>query len=256
MEWMGRRLRRIDGAGEIKEWAAAMSALNIVFKEIEIKGSSDNWRPWKKPMEETTEDLMKTGSLRRDGKLSCMKSLATEKIETRKNPILYGDCPPRVQVEWEDEDMNDPKAGVMEMLSKAEIDTRSESLDLDGNEIISGAVVPTKRDADADLVNKVLIGTTGKERLKGKSVDREKIKWWWKEALWRKLMVDNKEKKHWEGNEDFASLLISCGKDKELTRNLTQNFPKNTENSFLVVSRDELMIYLNKEMNNYYLWKT
>ena len=44
MEWMARRLRYIDGAGEIKEWAAAMSALNVVLKEVDFKDSSDNWR--------------------------------------------------------------------------------------------------------------------------------------------------------------------------------------------------------------------
>ena len=41
MEWMARRLRYIDGAGEIKEWAAAMSALNVVLKEVDFKDSSD-----------------------------------------------------------------------------------------------------------------------------------------------------------------------------------------------------------------------
>ena len=56
IEWMGRRLRYIDGAGEIKEWAAAMSALNVVLKEVDIKGSSDNWRPWKWSKEVARED--------------------------------------------------------------------------------------------------------------------------------------------------------------------------------------------------------
>ena len=41
MEWMARRLRYIDGAGEIKEWAAALSALNVVLKEVDFKDSSD-----------------------------------------------------------------------------------------------------------------------------------------------------------------------------------------------------------------------
>ena len=48
MEWKGRRLRYIHGAGEIKEWAAVKSALNVVLKEVDTKGSSDNWWPWKR----------------------------------------------------------------------------------------------------------------------------------------------------------------------------------------------------------------
>ena len=48
MEWMGRRLRYIDEAEDIKEWVAAMSALNALLKEVDSKGCLDNWKPWKK----------------------------------------------------------------------------------------------------------------------------------------------------------------------------------------------------------------
>ena len=59
MEWMGRRLRYIDEAGEIKEWVVAMSALNALLREVEIKRCSDNWRPWKRTKEVVKECLRK-----------------------------------------------------------------------------------------------------------------------------------------------------------------------------------------------------
>ena len=121
MEWMGRRLRYIDGAGEIKEWATAMSALNVVLKEIDIKGSADNWRPWQKSKEVAREDLRTTGSQCWEDTLTSKKAMGTETNERWKKPFLAKECPPRVQVEEDDEDMFDPKVAVMEMLEKAKI---------------------------------------------------------------------------------------------------------------------------------------
>ena len=62
IEWMGRRLRYINDAGEIKEWVSAMSALNALVNEVDIKASSDNWRPWKRTKDAVKVDLRKMGS--------------------------------------------------------------------------------------------------------------------------------------------------------------------------------------------------
>ena len=47
LEWMARRIRRIDDAGEIKNWVEAMAAINCLLKEVDIKVYSDDWRPWR-----------------------------------------------------------------------------------------------------------------------------------------------------------------------------------------------------------------
>ena len=63
MEWMGRRLRRIDDASEIKEWVTAMTAINCLLKEVHIKPCSDNWRPWSKIEYGGKKDLRDTDTV-------------------------------------------------------------------------------------------------------------------------------------------------------------------------------------------------
>ena len=132
MEWMGRRLRHIDGAEEIKEWAAAMSALNAVFKEVDIKGSSDNWRPWNRLKEMATNAVLKEvdikGSTDTWRPWKRPKEMAT-KVPTAVNrlPKERG-RPPRVEVEGDDIVMGDPKAAVMEMLKKGETSLQKKGL--------------------------------------------------------------------------------------------------------------------------------
>ena len=46
IEWMGRKLRWIDDAADIENWASAMRELNLLLKEVEIKEYKDNWKPW------------------------------------------------------------------------------------------------------------------------------------------------------------------------------------------------------------------
>ena len=154
MEWMGRRLRYIDGAGEIKEWATAMSALNVVLKEIDIKGSADNWRPWKKSKEVVREDLRTTGSQSWEGTLASKKVMGTEMIERRNKPFLAKIRAPRVEVDGEDDEMFDPKAAVMEMLKIPQKERWSESLDLNGKEIIRGGVVKTNMSGGGEVLKK------------------------------------------------------------------------------------------------------
>ena len=181
MEWMGRRLRYIDGSEEIKEWSAAISALNDVFKELDFKGSSDNWRPWKRPMEVGTDDLRKTGTQSREGTLVTKKCTVSE-MEMRITPIISHDRPPSGQVEREDEDMCDPKAAVMKMLNTPQIEALRDSLDSEGDEIIRHGVVNTNRGGGDNIGNKVLDESTGEDRRRGGSVAKEKIQMWWRAA--------------------------------------------------------------------------
>ena len=46
MEWMGRKLRKIDDAAELINWASALRELNSVLKELDFKEYKDNWKPW------------------------------------------------------------------------------------------------------------------------------------------------------------------------------------------------------------------
>ena len=132
MEWMGRRLRYIDEAGEIKEWAAAMSALNSVLKEVDIKVTTDNWRPWRRPNDsEKVDGKIKSTSSREDSLASKM-GMETKMTVSRKALFQASDRPPRVQVEGDDVEMKDPKAAVLEMLGKPPNETWSESEDRDG----------------------------------------------------------------------------------------------------------------------------
>ena len=253
---MGRRLRYIDGAEEIKEWAVAMTALNAVLKELDMKGYSDNWRPWKRPIRPGKEDLRKMRSQSWEGTLAYKQGKETEIIERRNNPDLSEARPPRVYVEGDDEEMCDPKTAVMEMLNRPQKENLSESVDLAGDEIMRGGDVNTNRGGTAVDVTNDLEETSGEERRRGDSAAKEKIKLWWKEALWRKLKEEEQEQEYWAASEDFTRLLFSTGNDKELSKNLTEMFPRETGNSFLVISKENLRVYLNKEMNNFYLLKT
>ena len=48
LEWMVRRLRRSDDAGDIKDWIDAMTSINRLLKETgnHYKVYRDDWRPW------------------------------------------------------------------------------------------------------------------------------------------------------------------------------------------------------------------
>ena len=126
MEWMGRRLRRINGSEEIKEWAAAMSALNVVLQELDIKVYSDNWRPWKRPVKGGMDDLRK------------MSSPSYMETEHPTTGIVGGGellvkpvIPPMVDIE--DIDMSHRKAAVMEMLKHPQKENYGKIMEGDGD---------------------------------------------------------------------------------------------------------------------------
>ena len=103
MEWMGRRLRKIDDVADIKDWVSAMREINGLLQEVEIKDWKDNWRPWCK------------GEYRGKsvGMIVHMKSTRPNLKSERWS------LPPRAEVEGDDVQMLDPKATVMKMLRNA-----------------------------------------------------------------------------------------------------------------------------------------
>ena len=163
MEWMGRRLRKIDDVEEIKQWVSAMREINDLLKEVDIKDCKDAWRPWSQSTQRGKKvgktDQIASKRRRLESRKPHLKNWKTEKVqqvglevspgeELKKNEDLEmlpaqershratsrlprveedGDevemlekrCPPRVEVDGEDDRM-DPKAAVMEMLEKAE----------------------------------------------------------------------------------------------------------------------------------------
>ena len=120
MEYMGRRLRHIDAAGEIKEWVGAMTALNSLLKDLNIKSCTDNWRPWKSTKEVGNDELRKpmTGRVPEKIERRSNTGRVTEKIKMRDITGLAKGRPPRVQVKGDDVGMFDPKAAVMKMLKQ------------------------------------------------------------------------------------------------------------------------------------------
>lgn len=133
MEWMGRRLRKIDKAEDIKQWVSAMREINGLLKEVEINEYRDTWRPWSKRVQRGKDE----GTI--DQRASTRPNLKSEKMETvpqvgleessgselmnnddlKMLPVEVRSRPPRVEVEGDDIEMLDPKAAVMKMLRDA-----------------------------------------------------------------------------------------------------------------------------------------
>ena len=44
---MARRLRHIDDVDKIKDWIEAMTAINRLLKDTDIKEYRDDWMPWR-----------------------------------------------------------------------------------------------------------------------------------------------------------------------------------------------------------------
>ena len=133
MEWMGRRLRKIDKAEEIKQWVSAMREINGLLKEVEIKEYKDTWKPWRKRVQRgkyegtidrraSTRPNLKSGKMETVPQVGLEESSGSELMnnEALKMPTVeVRSRPPRVEVEGDDIEMLDPKAAVMKMLRDA-----------------------------------------------------------------------------------------------------------------------------------------
>ena len=70
LEWMARRVRRIDDAWEIKNWVEAMTAINCLLKEVDTRVYTDDWKPWgvKRDKEKNiSSNGLEEGCLKKDG---------------------------------------------------------------------------------------------------------------------------------------------------------------------------------------------
>ena len=119
IEWMGRRIRKIDDAAEIKNWASAMREINCLLKEVEIKEYKDNWRPWimrEKRGTNVGRNNQMAGSKPNvwNQKAETVPQVGLEESKKKKRRKL----PPRVEVDGDDVHMLDPKAAVMKMLNE------------------------------------------------------------------------------------------------------------------------------------------
>ena len=76
---------------------------------------------------------------------------------------------------------------------------------------------------------------------------KDRIKKYWRQALWRRLETEQKDKKHWEHmhSEKFTGLLLASGRDALLAKNL-----KAEDNS--IVNQTELREDLYMALNYFY----
>ena len=293
LRWLARELRWINDPSGIEKWVASTMALGEVMQKMkDLAVTTSVWNAERRndqtistqrvaytispPCVTTLEYRPTTERLGKDQLIAESRGLAAKRgreWERRENwtdmikntgfEMQTGVAQVQeVQLDGDDLEMWEPNPAVVEEVYKPQEKTGSDSLEWveDVNEMEQDAeeqVPPPdlKEEIAVDETNDVE-KATGEERRRGDSAAKEKIKLWWKEALWRKLKEKEQEQEYWAASENFTRLLCSTGNDKELSKNLTEMFPRETGNSFLVISKENLRVYLNKEMNNFYLLKT
>ena len=125
LEYMSRRLRHIDDVGKIEQWIAAMTAINTLLKDIEIKDYKDEWRPWghrkKKDMaleQDNDNSERARGVKKKQGRL--MPPLRKPTKSTMKIGIKEEVRKPSGENDrGRKKQKLDPKAAVLEMLRKS-----------------------------------------------------------------------------------------------------------------------------------------
>ena len=137
LEWMGRRLRYIDNANEIKDWVTTMKTINSLLKDVDIKSCKDSWKPWRKREYGVKKDLSKrvfeskvslNPSKKRRNEETFPKLSLNENVikDMRKKeawllPITPKALPPSVQLEVDDLDMKDLIGTIVKVISKEEM---------------------------------------------------------------------------------------------------------------------------------------
>ena len=58
LEWMSRKLRKLDDAGKIRDWVTTMAAINSLLKVVDGTAYSNDWQPWRKK-ENTQKKILK-----------------------------------------------------------------------------------------------------------------------------------------------------------------------------------------------------
>ena len=127
MEWMGRQLRKMDEAQDIKHWVSTMREINGLLKEIDKKDYKDTWKPWSMRVQRgKKEGQIDQGATIRPNMKSWMmdtvppRELKCELKSSGSELMNNGDrkrCrPPRVEVEGDDVEMLAPKAAVLKLM--------------------------------------------------------------------------------------------------------------------------------------------
>ena len=122
---MSRKLRHIDDVGKIMEWTAAMTAINRLLKDINIKEYRDDWRPWR--------ERNKMGKVRKMDIDEEVPTKGMKKIQEQVLPPLMSPTMRTKKIGIKDDGgmiagendrgktkpKFDPKAAVLEMLSES-----------------------------------------------------------------------------------------------------------------------------------------
>ena len=127
MEWMGRKLRKIDDAAELISWASALRELNSVLKELDIKEYKDNWRPWnqrakpgkkggRRDQVESNESYLLRRKMVTEPHVGFEESSGLDLMNNGERKWCR---PPRVEVDGDDVEMLAPKAAVLKLMKDA-----------------------------------------------------------------------------------------------------------------------------------------
>ena len=278
LEWMSRRIRRIDVAGEIKDWVEAMSAINSLLNEVDVKEYNDDWRPWNTAgtkQKHSVDKGLNEGILKKDlNERSLNGNDATQTPQKNRDPPV---------IEMEVDGAQAKKDKILQMLMpqlRSPISLKpkaSRKFIKSRHKIVRGfwgiktATVETEvkrmevneenKPGETSLSSILKLEQTGKsvgtgkeEALvvkKVKSLTAEEAKetelHCWRQALYKKLNTEDKKKEHWGEmkSASFEQLLSETGNDDKLNRDL-----KDIDST--LIAKDELRRYLYREMINFY----
>ena len=124
MEWMGRKLRKIDDPDELIKWAAALREFNSVLKELDEKEYQDNWKPWgdegrqvknggKMDHGGSNDPFLYSRVRKNEHQVGLQESSGSDVLNIGKRRRIL---PPRVDVGGEEPELIAQKAAVMKML--------------------------------------------------------------------------------------------------------------------------------------------
>ena len=248
-EWMARRLRKIDDVVEIKEWIAAMSAINTLLKEFEFKEYRNTWQPWRKKGKKKMEidDDCNDNAVPQNPDVivdlgTGIQNLQFPLMPTLRSPVGLKSVASNGLWLSRQRETRGKKRGIKDVSIAVKKKPVCRIEAEDGNR--------KKADDGKDPLTENKAATDNEDRLDGDAT--KKIKDVWRDALRRRLKVEGKAQEHWCDSEIFEKLLCAIGEDHELLNHLGKMFPKWHGNQFLVISKIELREYLYEEMINFY----
>jgi len=266
LEWMSRRLRHIDDAAEIIHWIEAMNSIYGLVQLVAKNGIDyrDGWKPW--------SDQQKVQLSKRTSEHN-----NSEKMDITKQEMVFHctkpDTPPAPSVDTDglqvslptlrEESMPTPRPSCADL---AEWEGRLPSPDshcaIDEPQTVCDSDSSVAVEQGSVGLKPVIGSTHPKVGHKRKRVSiplndislelaKLKIKSEWRHALLRKLGTVREEKEHWGyvDSQRFTELLLECGRDTLLKKNL-----KDVDHS--LVNRFELRKYLYSKLIEFYSIET